>query len=1614
MKLDLVGKLTEASSTTVVPPRPLEKDAASTIDMDSVLSDSTAPTSNHYHDHRDDIINKSDQCGKQEFTFANNTTLEDPQGPLKMGVDSAGVVANVLDLSDETRDDPEDMNADQEDLMMNDEGYEDDEDDEMIEAEFETVLEPDDPILVTRSTQLFLSDEDDDDQDEDQDGDDQDDDEADEEIFNSGQHRNFGNKMPEFYEGEVESGEIEVEYIEPFEEGNDKILGDKGDHGSDVIGLRKEYEQEDFITSFEDSEIESAIADASTNKADETPESSEIVDEEEVSTFENPGDAAECSEDVSLSLNDAPKSTQTLLKKEYNGIVTVETNPEDITPSPSNAVVDLVEALETQGSDDIEECRTPEIEPLISDVAEKDCHEEVHQVNSLVDDSDTTKIRDSGKDNAPSVTQLAEKKEGSSDFPEDEKESSPSSAKETGDASTQPGNACLYPSTALPNATWSFDSALKTKKNPTPSGDGSEESFLTTSREVNKMASTRVEQHDVALEAATWSFDSTLKLRKCDKNSYIPTGESSMFPKLSTDEEVDEAREAQFFDGFNDNNADDLRSLQVTVGESVEMDTDASNSSDGDTFESTQGTAHQVDSPSEDFDATLERVAECIENQDWDSFVVAIKSRPSLAALSSADFSLLSSEASGFVSVEADGNLLLHEVCKNEPTSEAVSTLISLHEAAVKTAGQGGYLPLHIACASGASSSVVDVLLKAYPESVKLYGDDKMLPLHHSCKTWASEDVIKMLLTAHSAASIARDIYNHTAMYYALCQPEGREKEEILRALQLSAEHEFEALEIAAADLALMMEQKDSKIASFEMEIAKQCEKGQSLELELNEEKCKLSALEGIIEEEHVKLSHFEHESKEAQCLCASLAGQLEDERAKSTAIELELEEERTKLSSIDNELKSERAKLSVVVLELEEERAKKVSIELELKEERDKTSSIELELKEERSKLSLVELHLDEERKKYSTIQMQLKEEEQKSSSLQDQLQDEGLKLSAAELHLEEERRKSCSLKDKLGEELDRLNSTERSLQSSLSHLEQTNSHLEQTKSQLEKEQSTIFERFESLQKELSETKVLFLMEKQQLYRRSEKHMVEALHLLTETEEQLAIEKTQRLVERQELHEKAGRQLVEVSSIVDDAKKELEVEQNKRQEYEDLLQEKQNIVEQERERSKTLLLQFDRTKSVHMEKVKGLEEELLAQKTLIESQAKRIDELSDAIEKWESKGIDQCKERLAEEETLIGEIQAKIDHKTNLLQECKEVVHALERSNVLKADLLECQQKKIEALELARREKESQLKMNQEAMKCLEESIAQKVALEKREAEKVGKLKGTRAARTAAVDMEETQIKELDYKLARKQALIELEQMKEKTLEQTIAQKNELIESEKARIKELESVIAEKQLLLMSERNCVQALEATKAEKEEALLTEKSLIAEYRRALQEKDDLLERKKKVEASIQSRTEENERLLTMERKLVEELKASQAERESQVVIQKATVEEAEQRLARKESLVKREEYIAKCLERFASRKRDFMATGASSYFVHATVNMKFLLKEAFLVSGYEKAHIREHSTRGVNSMVRSSTRSIYESLVLKGPKVLSSFVRALRAKSFPESDDDERFSRHRIP
>ena len=1131
-----------------------------------------------------------------------------------------------------------------------------------------------------------------------------------------------------------------------------------------------------------------------------------------------------------------------------------------------------------------------------------------------------------------------------------------------------------HPSLPIADATWSFDTTSKRKKG-----------MKTKSRVVNNAFPGFEEEDgkDIVLDA-TWNKT------KIEKRNVI-TGFDEVDEKDTTLFCISSDKNGVASDAERDEN------IFPTKDERIEKDVSVAGLSDED-VEGFDDDRQVSSSQSIEFDAILESVAEYIETKDWDAFIAAVTSRPSLATLSPADF--FASEFSGFLAEGANESVLLHEVCRSEPSVEAVKTLIEVHEAAVKTAGQWGYLPIHCACASGASEAVVNVLVDANPESIQHLGDDKMFPLHLACKKGTSKGTIKLLIAAYPPACIAKDVYNNTPMDYISSFPEGSEKQTMLELLG----RQIQSMCISTSAIEEKLEQSEEEAAS--------------MKIELSGKHRKVTALERELKELYGKSLSVEEELKEKQGRTVALGKKLKENQEKIVLLERELGEESAKASVFGENLKAEFTKSCLLEGELREERARSFALEIELKTNCDEWNTLGKEMEEEFKKSSL---ELKKERNHIAVLERKLSTERDKSSIFEGQLINQYDKSSCLDVTLNGEREKLSTIQEKLLDskhrwmmEKQELHEKNASCLAEAYHI--VNESEETTRLQKERwlverqeiyrkndiQMTETYELVDETEGKLNGKHAKGLMERQELYNKSERQLVEAYNIICETEANSEEERTKWLFERQNTYEKNDKTLVEAFKIVYDTEMELKSKQSQLHDYEMMLEERQKLIEQERQKSRTLLRQLELAKTTSTDKLKGIGDELYIQKSFSSSQARQIEVLESSIEQKlaaEGEIAEEQQHRLAHEKSLTDEIMTRIKEKKRLIKDNEAVVHVLEKSNAMKQELLESQQRKVEALEVGRREKEKQLKLNQEATIQLENSIAKKLILEKEEVTKASRLAGTRASRKAAIDIEEDQIKELDYTLARKQALIELESMKEKTLQQTIVQKHELIDSEMTRIKELELLIAEKQMLLTSERNTIQTLKATKAEKDAILASEKDVVYELRKTQEEKEKILEAKKKTEDLLQSRIIENEILLASKKAAIKEVKAAQAKINSELEIQKVATVKVERQIARKKSLITREEYIAKCLQQLALRKRESMPSGAASYFANATFGMKFLLKETFLVSSYVKTQIREQS-----AFVRQRKGDVLarvipgadacKSLVLYGPRVLlkSSFVR----------------------
>ena len=1000
-------------------------------------------------------------------------------------------------------------------------------------------------------------------------------------------------------------------------------------------------------------------------------------------------------------------------------------------------------------------------------------------------------------------------------------------------------------------------------------------------------------------------------------------------------------------------------------------------------------------SESMEFDTILGCVADYIEKRDWVAFISAITSRPSLATLSSADF--FPSEFSGFLAVGANKSVLLHEVCKNTPSVDAIKVLLEVHEAAVRTPGQWGYLPIHCACASGASEAVIKELIAVNPESAQQFGDDNMFSLHLACKRGTSAGTIKLLLTAYPYACIAKDVYDKTPMDYILSLPDGANKLLLLEIIGL----QIQSMCMSKAEI-------EEKLRQIE-------EKSSYMEIELSEKQRRMIVLENELEKIKVKSVSIDEELKEKQERMMSLGESLKENQEKITILEEELGEERSKASVFCDNLKNEFTKSCLLERKLKEEQAKTTALQLELKTNCQEWNALGIEMEDEFKKSSM---ELNKERKEVASLEKKLCEEREKSLLLEGQLKNQCDKSHSLDTSLKNERQKLCNFEKEFVDAKERWLMEKQDIhETNDKHLAEAQQIINEGKevTRLQKEcwlveRQEIYEKTDTqmvdayklvdeIERALKEKHVQSLIDKQELYSKSEYQLVEAYKVLCSMEKDSEEDRTKWLLERQNIYERNEIVLEEAFTIIKEKELELTLKQNEQKKYGVVLEERRELLEKECQKSKSLILQLELIKAARGGISRGIEDDLALQKRLGESQAMQIKALESSIELKIATDSEIAKEqhkRLVFEKSLTDQIMDKIQEKQRLLDENEAVIVTLEKSKVMKQELIESQQRKVEALEIGRREKEEQLNLNNEAKKRLDRSIAEKTALEKEEVVLALKLGGTRAARKAAIDIEEDQIKELDYILARKQALIELEKMKEKTLQQTIAHKHELIDSEVTRIKELELLIAEKQMLLTSERNSTQALNAAKAEKVSILASERDVVSDLRRTQEEKEKILEAKKKTEELIQSRIVENEILLASKKAAIEEVEAAQDEINTQLEIQKSTVAEVENQIARKKSLIPKEEYVAKCLQELVLRRGKIMPPGPFSYFANATYGMKFLLKETFLATNYVKTQIREESAsnrqRKDNIVVRIPGLDACKSIVYAPKLLVSGFIR----------------------
>lgn len=170
------------------------------------------------------------------------------------------------------------------------------------------------------------------------------------------------------------------------------------------------------------------------------------------------------------------------------------------------------------------------------------------------------------------------------------------------------------------------------------------------------------------------------------------------------------------------------------------------------------------------------------KSQQWDELVNFLTTNDSNSSLlSSPSTSTSATTSSQIVTEFYEGNLLLHEVCQNEPPAYIVDMILKLHPKATAIRNTSGFLPIHLICFSSASTSIYgsngcgvhhkvgQKLLKVHPSSIKStcnYDNQLMLPLHIACKFGVSIDLLNVLLAYDPEAMNVCDGHGNLPLDY--------------------------------------------------------------------------------------------------------------------------------------------------------------------------------------------------------------------------------------------------------------------------------------------------------------------------------------------------------------------------------------------------------------------------------------------------------------------------------------------------------------------------------------------------------------------------------------------------------------------------------------------------------------------------------------------------------------------------------------------------------------------------------------------------------------------------------------------------------------------------------
>mmetsp|Transcript_1062 Transcript_1062/g.1134 ORF Transcript_1062/g.1134 Transcript_1062/m.1134 type:complete len:1365 (+) Transcript_1062:181-4275(+) len=754
----------------------------------------------------------------------------------------------------------------------------------------------------------------------------------------------------------------------------------------------------------------------------------------------------------------------------------------------------------------------------------------------------------------------------------------------------------------------------------------------------------------------------------------------------------------------------------------------------------------------------------------------------------------------------AKGNLMLHEVCRNNPPIQVINSLIVEYSDAVKAKGGKGYLPLHYACATSASTDVVQKLLDVFPASIRMRDtNDLMIPLHFACKWGAPPEIIEVLVKAYPEGKQVRDIYAKTPIDYA-SELRGQDRNAVITALERSfhsrSERSFArsigGSEISSINLNDVVSESSRHIQREMRSTKKKLEKVTS---DLDDRERKFSMLYGA---EKSKASELQKQKEMLEHECLQARVSQDEQKKKMELFQQEVKtlkslqethfEKKTMLMKKIEMLEQEKINARDAIDKIDKGNSTRIKQELTatmveqeikykamLQSEQQKIKNLEKQAKEaelthRHYTMALLQEHenevsrFEELTSRFKVLEGQLRREIEnertkrlaaqsdlsaEGSNYKQVLEDEKEKVAFLEGHitkvndlLEAEQRRfielECILKETLAIENEQREEIEAEFREKES---QYLSRIEigtQKRNQLKEAYTDIAQKLKS---EIEKTSCLqaYEVELKKELKMDQEKILELQHLREESTKML--EKEKQKVEKMEETEATSRLL-------------LKAEELKVKDLEEGLTEMRRLLDVERESVKQLRDELAQLQVIHdkeTNKIHGIEE--------AESSARiELRSLQEHVASLEEKELG-IKEKMDDDSSILKVLEEDCSNLKSMLESEKDQVQRLTQSQEELRELLSEEKKKVKSLEEDQAVNETEMEeMNSEEMSqasSIEEKLMETQATIDHHRYRVSALEGNHLLLTKALETEKESSQRLERTVQEKEEQLEAEREK-------------------------------------------------------------------------------------------------------------------------------------------------------------------------------------------------------------------------------------------------------------